>query len=68
MDMGSLLRSLVGQSEANMRHALNIADAMAPFILFCDEIEKGFVGASLSGHSDSGVSARNRMRTMIGGA
>ena len=58
MDMGSLLGSLVGQSEANMRHALNIADAMAPCILFCDEIEKGLAGVASSGQGDSGVSAR----------
>ena len=41
LDVGGLLGSLVGQSEQNVRQALRIADAMAPCILFCDEIEKG---------------------------
>lgn len=58
LDMGSLLGSLVGQSESNMRQALKIADAMSPCILFCDEIEKALSGVASSGQSDSGVSAR----------
>lgn len=56
LDVGALMGSLVGQSEANIRQALKIADAMAPCILFCDEVEKGLSGAS--GLGDSGVSAR----------
>ena len=57
LDVGSLLGSLVGQSEANMRQALRIVDAMAPCVLFADELEKGLAGASGS-NGDSGVSAR----------
>jgi SpoVK/Ycf46/Vps4 family AAA+-type ATPase len=40
LDIGSLMGSLVGRTEQNIRQALAIADAMAPCILFCDEIEK----------------------------
>ena len=58
LDVGSLLGSLVGQSEQNMRQALKIADAMAPCVLFCDEIEKALSGVASSGQTDSGVSAR----------
>ena len=58
LDVGSLLGSLVGQSESNMRQALKIADAMSPCILFCDEIEKALSGVASSGQTDSGVSAR----------
>ena len=58
LDVGRLLGSLVGQSESNMRHALRIADAMSPCILFCDEIEKALSGVASSGQTDSGVSAR----------
>lgn len=58
LDIGSLMGSLVGQSEHNIRRALQIADAMAPAILFCDEIEKGLAGAGSSGQTDSGVTAR----------
>lgn len=50
--------SLVGATEANIRQALRIADAMAPCILFCDELEKGLSGVASSGQCDSGVSAR----------
>src|SRR5262249_45410221 len=56
LDIGSLMGSLVGQSEANLRHALRIADAMSPCILFCDELEKALSGVGSSG--DSGVSTR----------
>ena len=58
LDIGNLLGSLVGQSESNVRQALKLADAMAPCVLFCDEIEKGLAGASSSGQTDSGVTAR----------
>ena len=42
LDVGSLLGSLVGQSEERTRQALRIADAMAPCILMIDEVEKAF--------------------------
>jgi hypothetical protein len=58
LDVGSLLGSLVGQSEQNIRQALKIVDAMAPCVLACDEIEKGLAGVAASGQTDSGVSAR----------
>lgn len=56
LDIGSLMGSLVGESERNLRQALRIVDAMAPCILFCDELEKGLSGIYSNG--DSGVSAR----------
>ena len=56
LDVGSLMGSLVGQSESQTRQALKIADAMAPCVLFCDECDKALAGVSGSG--DSGVSAR----------
>ena len=56
LDMGALMGSLVGQSEANLRHALRIADAMAPAVAFVDEIEKSLSGVGSQG--DSGVSTR----------
>jgi SpoVK/Ycf46/Vps4 family AAA+-type ATPase len=58
LDIGALMGSLVGQTEQNIRQALRITDAMAPCILFCDEIEKALSGAGSSGQTDSGVSAR----------
>jgi len=56
LDVGMLFGSLVGQTEQNVRQALRIAEAMAPCILFIDEIEKGLSG--VGGASDSGVSSR----------
>jgi SpoVK/Ycf46/Vps4 family AAA+-type ATPase len=53
-----LLGSLVGQSEANIRQALRIIDAMAPAVVMLDEVEKAFIGVAASGQTDAGVSAR----------
>ena len=50
--------SLVGQTEERTRQALRIVDAMAPCVLFIDEIEKALAGVQSSGQTDSGVSAR----------
>lgn len=56
LDLGALYGSLVGQTEANVRQALRVADAMSPSILFVDEIEKALSG--VGGQGDSGVSTR----------
>ena len=48
-DIGRVFGQFVGQSETNMREALNIAEAISPCILWIDEMEKGFAGAS-GGH------------------
>ncbi len=48
-DIGRVFGQFVGQSETNMRSALNIAEAISPCILWIDEMEKGFAGAS-GGH------------------
>jgi hypothetical protein len=58
LDVGTLLGSLVGQSEQNLRQALRIAEAMSPCVLLCDEIEKGLAGVGGDGQGDSGVSSR----------
>ena len=56
LDIGSLMGSLVGATEQNIRQALRIADAMSPAILFVDELDKGLSGIGSTG--DSGVSTR----------
>ncbi|MCC6417007.1 MAG: AAA family ATPase [Gemmataceae bacterium] len=56
LDLGALYGSLVGATEANVRQALRVADAMSPAILFCDEVEKALSGVGSSG--DSGVATR----------
>ena len=58
LDVGSLMGSLVGQSEERTRQALRIVDAMAPCVLFIDEVDKALAGVAGSGQTDSGVSAR----------
>lgn len=57
-DMGKLFGSLVGESEDKTRRALSLAEALAPCVLWFDEIEKGLSGMSGSGRMDSGVTAR----------
>jgi SpoVK/Ycf46/Vps4 family AAA+-type ATPase len=59
LDVGALFQSLVGESEARTRDALQLAEAMAPCVLFVDEIDKGLAGtASGGGAGDSGVARR----------
>ena len=42
--MGSMLGKYVGESEANLRKAIKLAEAAAPCVLWIDEIEKAFSG------------------------
>ena len=42
LDIGSLFGSLVGESEERTRKALNLAETVAPCILWIDEVEKAF--------------------------
>ncbi len=57
LDVGALMGSLVGSTEANVRQALRSIDAMAPCVCMIDEVEKALAGATASS-TDSGVSAR----------
>jgi SpoVK/Ycf46/Vps4 family AAA+-type ATPase len=57
MDFGSLYQKYHGETERNIREALAVANAMAPCVLWMDEIEKGVAGDS-GGDSDGGVSRR----------
>ena len=50
--------SLVGSTEANIRQALKIIDAMSPCVVMVDEVEKALAGVASSGQTDSGVTAR----------
>jgi ATP-dependent 26S proteasome regulatory subunit len=54
-DIGKVFSGLVGSSEHNMRTALRTAEAVAPCVLWVDEIEKGFAGGA---GGDSGTGAR----------
>ena len=56
LDMGKIFSGIVGSSEENMRRAIRTAEAVAPSILWVDEIEKGLGGST--GTGDSGTGAR----------
>ncbi len=58
LDMGALMGSLVGESEANLRSAIHVAEAIAPCIVWVDELDKGLAGSKSSGSTDGGTSAR----------
>lgn len=58
LDVGSLMGSLVGQTESRTRQALKIIDAMGKTVVLLDEVDKAFGGATSGGSGDSGVSAR----------
>jgi SpoVK/Ycf46/Vps4 family AAA+-type ATPase len=58
LDMGRVFGGIVGQSEANLRQVIRTAEAIAPCVLWIDEIEKGFGGSSSGGSSDGGTSSR----------
>ena len=55
LDVGRLFAGLVGASEARTRDMIQRAEAMAPCVLWIDEIDKGFGGDS---RSDGGTSQR----------
>ena len=44
LDMGRLMGKYVGESEANMRRAISLAEAISPCVLWIDELEKAFAG------------------------
>ena len=56
LDFGKIFAGIVGSSEENMRKALKTAEAVAPSILWVDEIEKSLSGINSNG--DSGTSSR----------
>ena len=58
LDMGRVFGGIVGQSEANLRSVIQTAEAIAPCVLWIDEIEKGFSGNQSSGSTDGGTSSR----------
>lgn len=57
LDAGRLYDKYVGESEKNFRRATALAEAMAPVVLWIDEIEKAFA-QSTSAEADGGVSQR----------
>lgn len=56
LDFATVQGSYVGQSEQQLKDALQTAENVAPCVLWIDEIEKGLSGAGSS--NDGGVSTR----------
>jgi SpoVK/Ycf46/Vps4 family AAA+-type ATPase len=56
LDVGRLFAGLVGESESRTRQMINLAEALAPCILWIDEIDKAFAGAD--GKGDAGTTSR----------
>jgi hypothetical protein len=65
LDPGSLMGSLVGQTEERTRQALRIIDAFGPCIVVIDEVDHALAGHQASG--DSGVMRRffGQMQTWL---
>jgi len=58
LDAGRIFAGLVGQSESNLRAVIQTAEAIAPCVLWIDEMEKGFAGSRSSSSTDGGTSSR----------
>jgi len=58
LDIGKIFEGIVGSSEDNIRRAIATAEAVAPCVLWIDEIEKGLSGTQSSGATDGGTGAR----------
>lgn len=56
LDVGRLFAGLVGESESRTRQMVQVAEALAPCILWIDEIDKAFAGIGSKG--DAGTTSR----------
>lgn len=57
LDVGALFGSLLGESEQNMRKAIQLSETVSPCILWIDEMEKAFAG-SAAGSLNAGAATR----------
>ncbi len=57
-DVGAAFGKFVGESEKGLKKALKVAEAVAPCILWIDEVEKGLAGSGGGGESDGGTTVR----------
>lgn len=56
LDVGRLFAGLVGESESRTRQMIQLAEALAPCVLWIDEIDKAFAGIDSRG--DAGTTSR----------
>lgn len=62
LDAASLYDKYVGESERNLRTALEMAETLAPIVLWIDEIEKGL---ATGGDDAGGATSRRMMGTLL---
>ena len=60
LDIGALMGRYVGDSEANMRRALALAETVSPCVLWVDELEKAFTGIG-GGSTSAGSEITSRL-------
>ena len=58
MDVAALYDKYIGETEKHLRHAFAVCSAMAPCVLWIDEIEKAFASTAAGSASDGGLSQR----------
>lgn len=58
LDTGRLFGGLVGESESRVRQMIQLAEAIAPCVLWIDEIDKAFGNIISGSDGDSGTSRR----------
>ena len=58
LDVGRLFGGIVGESESRMRQMIQLAEAIAPCVLWIDEIDKAFGNINNGLDGDSGTSRR----------
>ncbi|MEG3842047.1 AAA family ATPase [Microcoleus sp. herbarium14] len=58
LDSGRLFGGVVGESESRVRQMIQLAEAIAPCVLWIDEIDKAFGNIISGGDGDSGTSRR----------
>lgn len=58
LDSGRLFGGIVGESESRVRQMIGLAEAMAPCVLWIDEIDKAFGNITGGYDGDSGTSRR----------
>lgn len=62
-DIGALMGSLVGESEKNVRDAIEIAESMAPCVLWIDELDKQL--SPSGGTADGGHEVTKRIMSSL---
>ncbi len=62
LDAGRLFDKYVGESERNLRCAIEMAESLAPIVLWIDEIEKGL---AIGGDDAGGATGKRMLGTLL---